>query len=67
MVNTERLEKIISDSGLKKKFIASKVGISPWCLTQKIRNNTEFLASEINILCRILCISKKQKEEIFFS
>lgn len=67
MVNTDLLEKIIADSGLKKKFIASKVGVSPWCLTQKIRNNTEFLASEINVLCGVLSISKKLKEEIFFS
>ena len=67
MVDTERLEKIIEESGLKKKFIAAEMGLSPWGLARKIRNCSEFLASEVNVLCRVLRISKKVKEEIFFS
>lgn len=67
MVDTERLEKIINESGLKKKYIAAELGLSPWGLTRKIRNCSEFLASEVNALCKVLHISKRVKEEIFFS
>ncbi len=67
MVDTERLERLIKESGLKKKFIASEMGLSPWGLTRKIRNCSEFLASEVNALCKVLHISKRVKEEIFFS
>lgn len=68
MTNTELLEEEIEKSGFKKSHIAQKMGISRYCLTRKIRNENEFKASEIVILCNILGITDRLKmERIFFA
>lgn len=68
MTNTNLLMFKIDESGLKRSFIASKLGLSSYGLAKKINNETEFKASEINLLCEILNIkSLKEKEAIFFA
>lgn len=68
MTNTKLLEKIIEQSGLKKNFIARKIGLSPYGLAKKINNETEFKTSEVNKLCKILNISDlAEKDRIFFA
>lgn len=67
MVNTEALEKKIRDQGIKKVFLAEKLGITSFGLSKKINNINEFKASEIQTLCELLNItSLKEKESIFF-
>lgn len=67
MTNTKLLEQIISASGLKKKYIAEKMGLTPYGLSLKINNVNDFTAPEIDALCRILNIKKlTDKEKIFF-
>ena len=66
MTNTQRLEELIQENGLKKKYIARQMGISPYSLTRKIRNESEFTSGQIDLFCDILNItSPKQKCEIF--
>lgn len=68
MTNTERLENIIEKSGLKKVHIAEKLGITTQALRNKIGNKSEFVPSEINVLCDLLGITKLQdKNDIFFA
>ncbi len=68
MTDTKRLLKIIDNSGLKRVYIAEKLGIDRFSLYKKIRNETEFKASEIKNLCKILDITDdKTISEIFFS
>lgn len=67
MANTEALEKKIRDQGIKKVFLAEKLGITSFGLSKKINNVNEFKASEIQTLCELLNItSLKEKESIFF-
>lgn len=67
MANTEALEKKIRDQGIKKVFLAEKLGITSFGLSKKINNINEFKASEIQMLCELLNItSLKEKESIFF-
>lgn len=67
MTDTEKLRDLIKGSGLKLSFIASKMGITPYSLTKKITNVTEFRTCEISSLCEILGIdSLQEKENIFF-
>lgn len=67
MTNTDKLVQIIKESGLKKGFIASKLGLTTYGLQKKIENKTQFKAEEIKKMCIILNISSlKEKEEIFF-
>lgn len=70
MVNTEMLNKRIDDSGLKRAFIAEKLGITRQGLFLKVNNypGSEFLSSEVQGLCELLGITKlTEKEAIFFA
>ena len=67
MTNTSLLEQYIEKSGYKKSFIASQIGITSYALTLKINNKSEFKANEITILCKLLKISARDKEGIFFA
>lgn len=66
LTNTQLLKDAIEMHGLKYKFIASKLNLSPYGLTKKINGTNQFKAEEISILCQILDLSFKQKEDIFF-
>lgn len=69
MTNTKLLEEKIKDSGYKKSYIAKAIGLkSAFGLAKKIKNETEFKASEINRLCEILKIETlEEKNDIFFA
>jgi len=65
MTDTIELEIAIKRSGKSKKELAHKLGLSTMGLYKKINNITEFKASEIYILAKLLDIENKEK--IFFS
>ena len=64
-VNTKLLRQKIKDSGLKMGFIAEKLGRSRQALSDKIQGKTEFLPSEIRILCELLHLSDDDRRLIF--
>lgn len=67
MTNSKELMKLIHDQGLKLKFVAEKLGLSPYGLNLKISNKNEFKTSEVAALCELLGItSLREKEKIFF-
>ena len=68
MTNTALLEEKITESGLKKSYIAKSIGLTPYGLTLKIRNINEFKASEIDKICVLLGIdSPEERCDIFFA
>lgn len=68
VTNSKLLREIIDEKGYKLKYIAEKLGLSPYGLQLKIDNKQEFKTSEVAVLCDILEItSLKKKEEIFFA
>ena len=68
MTNTALLEEKITESGLKKSYIAKSIGLTPYGLTLKIRNVNEFKASEIDKICILLGIdSPEERCNIFFA
>ena len=68
MTNTMLLNKKIDESGYKRIYIAKAIGLkSAYGLAKKIRNESEFKASEINALCELLKIDSEEKEAIFFA
>jgi hypothetical protein len=68
MTNKELLEKAIKAKGVKKAFLAEKIGLSPAGFCNCLNNRAEFKASQINTLCEILGIeSLAEKEAIFFA
>lgn len=68
MTNTKLLNELIQRSGLKKVFIADKVGMTPVGLHNCITGKSEFKASHIRILCDLLGIDDLElKEAVFFA
>lgn len=69
MTNTELLEKKIDESGYKRSYLANAIGLkSRQALANKIKNESEFTATEINALCDLLKIeSLEEKDSIFFT
>ena len=67
MINTELLNQYIQDSGLKRKHIASRLGITAYGLANKINNRTSFTAKEIAVLAELLCIPQDDVFSIFLS
>lgn len=68
MTNTALLEEKIAQSGLKKTFLAEKVGLSLAGFRNCCTNVAEFKSTQIQILCKLLNItSLREKEAIFFA
>lgn len=67
MTNTALLEQYIEKSGYKKSFIAEQLHLTAYGFTLKVNNKSEFKASEMTTLCKLLKISAKDKEAIFFA
>lgn len=66
VVDTQRLNRKIKKSGLKKYYIASKIGLTTYGLQKKISNQTQFKANEIEVLCRVLQIETLEEKESIF-
>ena len=50
MTNSKLLREIIDEKGYKLKYIAEKLGLSPYGLQLKIDNKQEFKTSEVAVL-----------------
>lgn len=68
MTNIDLLEDKIYESGLKKGYIAAKIGVSPSTLSALLSNRSEFKASQIRAICDVLDIKDDAEiRAIFFS
>lgn len=67
MTNTSLLEDYIKKSGYKKSFIAKQIGLTSYGFMLKVNNQSEFKASEMTSLCKLLKINARDKEAIFFA
>lgn len=68
MTNRKLLEDRISQKGLKKGFLAEKLGVSRTTFCALLRNETEFKASQIRTLCELLDIRDDETmKAIFFA
>ena len=65
MCDTSALNAAIRRSGYKKSFIAAQLSLSRAGLHSKIAGNTEFTASEIVALQKLLGLSMKERDTIF--
>lgn len=67
MTDTKKLRERINKAGLKLKYVAQELGISPYTLQMKIDNDTEFKVSEVDTLAKMLHLTLQEKDEIFFA
>lgn len=67
MVNRKALLQAIERNGLTLQEVSEKMGLPVEMLDMKLQSVTEFLASEMEILCEICRLSTRiEKERIFF-
>lgn len=66
LYNGELLKAAIEKSGVKLKFIALRLGISPYGLKLKLDGVNEFKNSEMIALSELLKLSCNDREKIFF-
>jgi len=67
MTDTKALRDKIKAAGLKYKYVAERLGITPYSLKLKIENDNEFKVSEVDALSEILGLSLREKDAIFFA
>lgn len=65
MTNTTLLQDAISKSGVTVTWLAHELGISREGLYNKINGKTEFKASEVVSLTRLLHLNQTKREQIF--
>ena len=67
MVDSKLLNQKIEESGLKKTYLASQIGITRAGFYKKLNNLSEFTTGEVASLCKLLSITNlSEKESIFF-
>ena len=67
MINYKKLNDKVRNSGLKKSYIAKKLGLTPYGLAKKLNGETEFKASEMANISEVLNLTGEMREEIFFA
>lgn len=67
MTDTRLLKDLISGSGLKREYIAAKLGCTMPTLRFKIAGKYEFKQSEIKTLARLLGLDMQTTFAVFFS
>lgn len=67
MTDSVMLRTLIERSGYKQRYIAERLGITYQGFLKKLNNETEFKASEIQILYKLLGMTEAEREAIFFA
>jgi transcriptional regulator with XRE-family HTH domain len=68
VTNVKLLEEKIRQSGLKKGYVAERIGVSRGTLCSLLSNKTEFKISQIRALCEVLDIKDDETiKAIFFA
>lgn len=64
---SEKLVEVVEKSGLKKSFIAEKLGITYQGYLNKEKGKSDFTSKEISVMRDLLHMTNKEVMEIFLS
>lgn len=67
MTDTRELEAAIARSGIPKQELAQSIGVSRSAFLKKSKNETEFKATEIIALQKLLSLTDVERDKIFFA
>ena len=67
MTDVEALKEYIKNSGMTVTFIAEKSGILRETLYNRMKSDGDFKASEIYALAKVLGMTTKERDRIFFA
>ena len=65
-MNAEKFAQILREKGIKKSYIADKLGVTNGTLTAKISGKSDFTVSEMNTVSELLGLTNAEKIAIFF-
>ncbi len=66
MTNRELLRDAISSRGLRMKYLAERIGITPQAFSSKMVGKSEFTLYEVGVLRTIMSLSAEETDAIFF-
>jgi plasmid maintenance system antidote protein VapI len=66
MTNSELLREAIRASGYKLGYLAEQLGLTRHGLHKKLNNESEFKASEILTLTKLLSLTPETRDAVFF-
>lgn len=66
MTNVELLRQKLAESGYKLQFIAEQIGLTRQALHNRLAKGSDFTASEIMTLSKLLKLSAAEQKAIFF-
>lgn len=67
MTDTKKFREKVENSGITFTYLAKKLGITRESLYKKMKNETEFKASEILNISKVLRLTENERNEIFFA
>ncbi|MDD7434459.1 MAG: toxin-antitoxin system, antitoxin component, Xre family protein [Peptoniphilaceae bacterium] len=67
MTDVKALKQKIQQSGYRTRFLADSLGLSAQGFYNKVNGKTGFYSNEILILSKLLDLSLKERENIFFN
>ena len=67
VTDTKALEKAVASSGVMKKHICERLGLTFQGLAEKMKGRSEFKASEILAFQEALHLSNEERDRIFFA
>ncbi|MBR2132239.1 MAG: hypothetical protein IJ955_06840 [Oscillospiraceae bacterium] len=68
MTDSKLIRDVIRDRGLKIKYIAKEMGLSPYGLQKKMDNISEFKVSEVEAFCSAVGgLDIQARQRIFFA
>lgn len=66
VTNSILFREAVEKAGIKYKFLAKSLGLTPYGLQKKIENQSEFKASEIYLASEVLNLTEADRNAIFF-
>lgn len=67
MTDSTMLRTWVARKGYKLKAVAARLGITPYTLQKKMKNQSEFKASEIAAFVTDLGMTLDERDQIFFT
>lgn len=67
MTDLNKLNAIIDNSGIKRCYIAERLGISKGAFSQKTTGRIQFSVEDIVKLSKILQLTRNERDQIFLS
>ena len=64
-MNYTELNRIIEESGMKKAYIASRLGMTPGTLSGRLNGKTLWKGNEIAAFSTLFRLTSKQRQDIF--